>query len=142
MLTSLTYRGNFGPHRVGAVFDAQISGHEPHYGLTQLEFSGQHLFVPLQSSAIGQSVRVHILSSDVSVVLGRSTTPTSVLNVLEATIQDIREISESSVEILLDIGTPLVAGITRKSLDTLGLKVGNRVFAHIKTVALNEEITD
>lgn len=142
MLTSLTCRGSFGSHRVGAVLEAQIVGHEPQYGLTQLEFSGQRLFVPLHSTAIGQSVRVHILSSDVSLVIGKSNAPTSVLNVLEATVQEIREIGHSSVEVLLDIGTPLIAGITRKSLVTLGIKPGDRVFAHIKTVALNEEVTD
>jgi molybdate transport system ATP-binding protein len=142
MLTSGTYRGSFGSHRIGAVLDTQIVGHEPQYGLSQLEFAGHHLFVPLQSSAIGQSVRVHILSSDISLVIGKSDAPTSVLNVLEATVQEIREINQSTVEVLLDIGAPLVAGITRKSLVTLGLKAGDRVFAHIKTVALNEEITD
>lgn len=142
MLASVTYRGSFGPHRIGAVLDTQIVGHEPQYGLTQLDFSGQRLFVPLQSSAIGQSVRVHILSSDVSLVIGKSDAPTSVLNVLEATVQEIREINQSTVEVLLDIGAPLVAGITRKSLVSLGLNVGDRVFAQIKTVALNEEITD
>lgn len=142
MLASVTCRSSLGSHRIGAVLDTQIIGHEPQYGLTQLDFSGQRLFVPLQSSAIGQSVRVHILSSDVSLVIGKSDAPTSVLNVLEATVQQIREINQSTVEVLLDIGAPLVAGITRKSLVTLGLKVGDRVFAHIKTVALNEEITD
>ncbi|MBM4138191.1 MAG: molybdenum ABC transporter ATP-binding protein [Nitrospira sp.] len=142
MLTSLQFRGSFGSHRVGAVLDAKIVGHEPQYGLTQLDFSGQRLLVPLQPSAIGQPVRVHILSSDVSLVIGRSTLPTSVLNVLEATVQEIREISQSSVEVLLDIGAPLIAGITRKSLMTLGIKPGDSVFAYIKTVALNEEVTD
>jgi hypothetical protein len=33
-----------------------------------------------------------------------------------------------------------MASITRKSLITLGLKPGQRVFAHIKAVALNEEL--
>lgn len=142
VLTSLTCREVFGSHRIGAILDAHVARHEPQYGLTKLEFSGQHLFVPLHPSAIGQSVRVHVLSSDVSLAIGKSNTPTSVLNVLEATVQEIREIDHSSVEILLDIGAPLVAGITRKSLVLLGLKPGDRVFAHIKTVALNEEITD
>ena len=142
MLTSVTCRSSFRSHRVGAVLDTQVAGHDPQYGLTQLDFSGQRLLVPLQSSAIGQSVRVHILSSDVSLAIGKSNAPTSVLNVLEATVREIHELNQSTVEILLDIGAPLVADITRKSLVALGLKVGDRVFAHIKTVALNEEITD
>jgi molybdate transport system ATP-binding protein len=142
VLTSLEYRGSFGSLRVGAVLDARVARHEPQYGLTQLEFKGQFLFVLLQSVAIGQPVRVHILSSDVSLVIGRTESPTSVLNILEATIVEIRDIDQSSVDVLLDIGAPLVASITRKSLANLGLKPGHRVFAHIKAVALNEELTE
>jgi molybdate transport system ATP-binding protein len=141
-LTSLEYRGSFGSIRVGAVLDACVASHDPQYGLTQLEFRGQFLFVPLQPVAIGQPMRVHILSSDVSLVVGRTNAPTSVLNILEATIVEIREMDQSSVDVLLDIGAPLVASITRKSLAHLGLKPGHRVFAHIKAVALNEELTD
>jgi molybdate transport system ATP-binding protein len=142
VLTSLKFRGNFGPHRVGAILDAHVASHDQQYGLTQLEFKGQFLFVPLQSAAVGQSVRVHILSSDVSLVVGRLASPTSVLNMLEATITEIREIDQSSVDVLLDIGAPLVASITRKSLMNLGLKPGHRVCAQIKTVALNEELME
>jgi molybdate transport system ATP-binding protein len=142
VLTSLKFRGNFGPHRVGAILDAHVASHDQQYGLTQLEFKGQSLFVPLQSAAVGQPVRVHILSSDVSLVVGRIASPTSVLNMLEATITEIREIDQSSVDVLLDIGAPLVASITRKSLVNLGLKPGHRVCAQIKTVALNEELME
>lgn len=87
-------------------------------------------------------MRVHILSSDVSLVVGKSVAPTSVLNILEATIVEVRKINQSSVDVLLDIGAPLVASITRKSLATLGLKPGQRLFAHIKSVAMNEELTE
>ena len=142
MLTSLQFRGSFGSHRVGAVLDAHVTSHDSQYGLTQLEFNGHPLFVPLQSVSVGRSVRVHILSSDVSLVIGKSNSPTSVLNILEATIVEIREMNQSSVEVLLDIGAPLVASITLKSLASLELKIGQRVFAHIKAVALNEELVE
>ena len=142
LLTSPMFQRNFGSHRVGAVLDARVTGHEPQYGLTQLEFKGQFLFVPLQPIAIGQTVRVHIFSSDVSLVVGRTSSPTSVLNILEATVTEIREIDQSSVDVLLDIGAPLVASITRKSLANLRLTPGQRLFAHIKAVALNEELME
>lgn len=142
VLTSLDFRGSFGAHRVGAVLDARVSGHDPEYGLTQLAFLGQSLFVPLQSATVGQDVRVHILSSDVSLVVGRTDSPTSVLNILEATIVEVRELNQSSVDVLLDIGSPLIASITRKSLATLGLKSGQRVCAHVKAVAMNEELVE
>jgi molybdate transport system ATP-binding protein len=142
VLTSLEFRGSFGSHRIGAVLDARVASHEPQYGLTQLEFKGQSLFVPLQPVAMRELLRVHILSSDVSLVVGRTNSPTSVLNILEATIIEIREMDQSSVDVLLDIGAPLVASITRKSLANLGLKPGQQVYAHIKAVALNEELTE
>jgi molybdate transport system ATP-binding protein len=142
MLTSLKFQGNFGAHRMAAILDARVASHEAQYGLTQLEFNGQSLFVPLQAVAVGQIMRVHILSSDVSLVLEKITAPTSVLNILEATIVEIREMDQASVDVLLDIGAPLIASITRKSLISLGLKPGHRVFAHIKAVALNEELME
>lgn len=140
VLTSPQLRRNFGSLRVGAVLDTRAAHHEPEYGLTRLEFKGQFLFVSLQSVSIGDAVRVHILASDVSLVVGRTDCPTSILNILEATILEIRETDQSSVDVLLDIGAPLVASITRKSLAKLGLKPGQQVFAHIKAIALNEEI--
>jgi molybdate transport system ATP-binding protein len=142
ILTSPEFRGVFGSPRVGAVLNAQVTGHEPQYGLSQLAFKGQSLFVPFRPVAVGRSVRVHILSNDISLVVGRINSPTSVLNTLEATVTEIREIDQSSVDVLLDIGAPLVASITRKSLVNLGLKAGHRVYAQIKTVALNEELME
>ncbi len=142
MLTSLRFRGSFGAHRVGGVLETRVVGHDPQYGLTQLEFKGQSLFVPLQPVSVGQPVCIHILSNDVSLVTERTDSPTSVLNILEATIQEIHETDQSSVDVLLDIGAPIVASITRKSLAHLGLKPGHRVFAHIKAVALNEELVE
>lgn len=142
MLTSLKFQGNFGAHRIGAILDARVASHEPQYGLSQLEFKGRSMFVPIQLVDVGQPMRVHILSTDVSLVIGRTNTATSVLNILEATIVEIRELNQSSVDVLLDIGAPLVASITKKSLEALGLKVGLRVFAHIKAVALNEALAE
>jgi molybdate transport system ATP-binding protein len=142
ILTSLELRGNLGAPRVGAILDAHVAGHEPQYGLTRLAFKEHTLFVPLRSVDVGRPVRVHILSSDVSLAVGRIDSPTSVLNLLEATVTEIREIDQSSVDVLLDIGVPLVASITRKSLLNLGIKPGHRVCAQIKTVALNEELME
>lgn len=138
--TSLNFRRSLGSHRVGAILDTRVAAHEAEYGLTRLEFKGQFLFVPFRSIVVGQLLRVHILSNDVSLVAERTVSPTSVLNILEATIVEIQTVDQASMDVLLDIGVPLVASITRKSLVLLGLRPGNRVFAHIKAVALNEEL--
>jgi molybdate transport system ATP-binding protein len=142
VFTTLNFRAQLGPHRIGAILDARVASHDPQYGLTQVTFMGHSLFVPIQPVAVGQAVRVHIFSNDVSLVLGETIVPTSSLNILKATVVEVRGIDQSSVEVVLDIGTPLVASITRKSLMSLGLKPGQLVFAHIKTVALNEEFVE
>ena len=89
-------------------------------------------------------LRVHVLSKDVSIVLGAPPPRTSVLNILEARIDRIGEAdpNSSSVDIRLDIGCPLLASITRKSLMNLDLRPGQRVYAQIKALALNEDLLD
>ncbi len=131
-----------GPHLIGAVIDTAVADHEQEFGLTRLEFNGQSLYVPLQSLNIGDPLRVHILSSDVSLAIGSAAHHTSALNILPATVTAVQEVDQSTVDIRLDIGSPLVASITRKSAATLGLKPGQRVYAHIKSVALAEDMVE
>jgi molybdate transport system ATP-binding protein len=131
-----------GVHQFGAVLETRVAGHEPEFGLTRLALNHQSLYVPLQVLDIGAPMRVHIHPRDVALALGPPATPTSVLNVLEATVVEIRDGPHGLVDIVLDVGAVLIARITRKSLVTLNLKPGQRVWASIKAVALNEEIRD
>lgn len=125
----------------GAVIDTQVARHEPEFGLTRLEFHGRHLYVPLQALNIGQPLRVHILSRNVSIALAPPSTPTSVLNIIEAHVAEIGPVvaDRHSVDIRLDAGCPLLASITRKSLAALALVPGQRVYAYIKAVSLNQK---
>ena len=142
VFSRLDLHRSLGPYPIGAVIDATVAAHEPEFSLTRLEFKGQSLYVPLQSLDVGEPMRAHILSSDVSLVLGPASVATSALNILDATVVEIKETDESTVDVLLDIGCPLVATITRKSLSNLGLKTGQRLSAHIKAVALIEQMAD
>jgi len=144
VFSRLDLRKKLGRHPIGAVVDAVIAEHEPAFGLTRLDYKGQSLYVPFQSLEVGAELRVHILASDVGLVLGDSSLLmlTSVLNVLQAVVVDMTEVDQSTVDVQLDIGCPLVASITKKSLDALKLTPGQQVFAHIKAVALIEELTD
>jgi molybdate transport system ATP-binding protein len=128
-------------HQIGAVIDARVAGHEPEFGLTRLTCNRQSLYVPLQPLDPGESLRVQILARDVALALGPPTAPTSALNILAATVVEIRDGHHASVEIRLDVGCPLVASITRKSAANLGLRPGQRVYAHIKAVALHDDFT-
>lgn len=142
VFSRLDLHRTLGQNPVGGVIDATVAAHEPHFGLSRLEFKGQSLYVPQQSLDVGAPLRVHVLSSDVCLALSTSVPATSALNVLTATIVEIKEVDQLIVDILLDVGCPLVASITRKSLLTLDLRPGQRLCAQIKAVALIEELTD
>ena len=107
------------PHQeVGAILDTTIVAHDSEFGLTKVGFSGRTLFVPKQPLPLGAPLRIHILSRDVSLAPGVSSIPTSVLNMLEGTVLEIGEGGEGqhSVDVKIDIGCPLLASITKKSL--------------------------
>lgn len=137
----LDLRGCLPHQEVGAILDTKVVAHEPEFGLTRVGFSGRTLLVPKQNLSLGDPLRIHILSRDVSLSVGLNSTPTSVLNVLEGTVLEIGDIVEGqhSVDVKIDIGCPLLASITKKSLAYLGLQVGQQVFAHVKAVALSHE---
>jgi molybdate transport system ATP-binding protein len=142
VFSRLDLHRHLGPHLIGAVIDTLVADHEPQFGLTRLEFNDQTLYVSLQSLNVGETLRVHILSSDVTLVMNPSSAVTSALNVLEGTVLDIREVDQTSMDVQLDVGCLLVASITKKSLGKLGLKPGDRVYAQIKAVALIEDLMD
>src|SRR5262245_7163946 len=142
VFSRLDVHRELGQQPIGAVIDGIVAEHEHEFGLTRLEFKGQSLYVPLQSTEIGEALRVHVLSSDVSLVLGTCSGQTSALNVLDATVIDMAQVNATTVDVRLDVGCPLVASITKKSLVALGLKPGQRLCAHIKSIALNEELVD
>ena len=129
---------------LGALIDTTVIEHDLEFGLTKLTFSGGHLQVPHQFRKIGERLRVQILAKDVSVISSPPSFQTSVLNVLEASVVEIGEVNTEHpfVDIKLDIGCPILATITRKSLATLKLFPGQRVYAQIKAVALSPETHD
>lgn len=127
---------------IGAVLDTQIADHDQEFGLTRLEFSGGRLHIPRLHRPVGDHIRVQLLAKDVSIVTGERPFLTSVLNVLPATVLEIGPIDPDRpfVDIKLDIGAPLLATITRKSLSSLHLQPGNQVYAQIKAVAFSHEL--
>lgn len=126
------------PNVVGAVIETMVAAHEPQFGLTRVEFSGRSLCIPQQALPVGTSLRVQILARDVSLVVGVPASQSSVLNALEARVIEIRESRSDpyTVKVKLDVGCPLLAMITRKSLHQLKLHPGQKVQAHFKAVAL------
>ena len=73
---------------------------------------------------------------DVSLTLKRQS-ETSILNILEARVEELRPENDAKVLVRLATGpTPLLASITRKSAHDLELEPGKAVYAQVKSVAL------
>ena len=126
----------------GAVIETRIVGHDEAFGLSTLRFDGGELLVPQQTAAVGEALRVHVLAKNVGIALARPDVATSFLNVLPATVAAIEtpQPGRHTVQIKLDIGVPLLASISRKSLHTLQLRPGQSLYALIKAVSLAQEV--
>ena len=142
VFSDVRLREVLGDEQLGAVLETSISEHDEEFGLTRLDFMGQTLNVPKQNIAVGQNLRVHIHSKDVSLSTASPAGVTSVLNILQAKVKKvgILEPKGYSVDIELDAGRPILATITRKSLANLNLKPGQSVFAHIKAIKMIHQV--
>ena len=141
VFSQLNLRHLIPENHLGALVETTVAEQDQEFRLTKLAFSGGHLHVPHQHRQIGERLRVQILAKDVSIISSPPSFQTSVLNLLEATVVEIGEVNVEHpfVDIKLDIGCPLLATITRKSLATLKLHPGQHVHAQIKAVALSPE---
>jgi molybdate transport system ATP-binding protein len=136
LMSRLDLRPLTGRYEAGAVLAATVSAFDAAYGLAELAFAGGTLRVPGANLALGAQLRVHIRARDVSLSLTRPT-DSSVLNVFAGTVTEIASESGAQVDVRLDVGAPLIARITRKSVDELGLKPGSPVHAMVKAVAID-----
>ncbi len=145
-LTSrLDLRPLTGRYEAGAVILARIESHDEAFALTVLSFAGGRLRVPRLDLKPGTEIRVRIRARDVAL----ATTPpkaTSILNVFPGVIRDIGEDQGPQVDVLLDLegagpdakaGGALWARITKRSRHDLDLRIGSRVYALIKAVAID-----
>jgi molybdate transport system ATP-binding protein len=119
-----------------SLIEAAILEHDVHYQLSQVEFSGGRLWLPLSPHDVGSTVRLRVQARDVSLTL-KQQTDSSILNTLAVSVKEIREDTAGSMLVELDAcGTCLLARITRKSSDQLCLLPGLALYAQIKGVAI------
>ena len=119
-----------------AIVRATVTGHDPEFHLTFLEFPGGCFSIARKPLQEGTAVRLRVLARDVSLTLQRQT-GTSILNIFPARVMQLADENPAQMIVRLEAGgVPLLARITRKSAATLGLAVGGTVYAQVKTVAL------
>jgi molybdenum ABC transporter, ATP-binding protein len=119
---------------------ATAGDYDPAYGLLKVEVDGASLLVPGRSHPAGTRLRLRIRAADVSLTTAPPG-PTSILNVLPAVIAEERPLGETEKVVVLRLGVSgqgsrVLARITRRSWDALGLAVGTKIHAQIKSAAL------
>ncbi len=124
-----------GLRHMGALISGHVAGHDAD-GLTRVTVSAGTLLVPAIAAPVGQSVRIRIQAQDV--ILSRSRPAgLSALNILPAVVREIRLGDGPGALVQLELGDALIlARITRRSVQALGLAVGVECYAVLKSVAI------
>jgi molybdate transport system ATP-binding protein len=123
------------------VLEGVVAEHDARYGLLSLMLPGKRAalrFVhdPLEA---GKTLRVTVKARDVSLMTGIYEHEfSSVLNVLPAKVIEIKDDANPAQAVVrLDVdGSPLLARVTRYSLDRLEIAAGMQVWAQVKAVSL------
>ena len=126
-----------GRFEAGAILAVRVAAHDARWRLTELTGAFGKLMVPLLDAPIGTALRVRIRARDVILAL---TPPIgiSALNVLAGWVEALVPIEEGALEVEVRLGGErLLARVTRRSGEALGLVPGRQVFAVIKTVAID-----
>ena len=125
----------YGLEEIGSVLETRITAHDSDYDLTLLSHPGGKISVSRLQQPLQQFVRIRILPRDVTIAISLPQ-DSSVLNMLQGKIASMIQVSPSHVDLLLDVGSPLWARVTRKSCHSLNLKTGKPIYALIKSAAV------
>lgn len=126
----------FGASEAGAILATRVLGHDVEFGLTRLGTRAGELRVPRLDRAAGSSLSLRIRARDVMIAT-RKPEGLSALNVLPGRIADMRFEDGAIVELALDLGGErLLARITRRAAENLGLAPGLKIYAVIKSITL------
>jgi len=118
----------------------EVVAYDFDFKIARFEVSGGYLNAPSQSLTIGEKRRLKIYAGDVSLSLERATDST-IDNQIPVRIVAMREVEPAQVIVFMILGHDgagerLLARITKKSWVTLGLDIGQSLFAQVKAVAL------
>ncbi len=121
----------------GVVLEGTIAERDGHWHLARVNCGGTNFWVRDDGHAVGHRARIRILARDVSIARSQMT-DSSILNILPGKVIEIgEEPHPAQMLVKLEIGaSPVLARVTRRSVEALGLEPGNQVFAQIKAVAL------
>lgn len=121
----------------GALLEGTVAERDARWHLARVAFAGGALWLPDAGLAPGQAVRMRVLARDVSLALAPPR-DSSVQNVLPCRVLALGPAGHPSQSLVqLDCGgSVLLARVTQRAVDALGLRPGGEVFALVKSAAL------
>jgi len=126
-----------GPREAGAVITATLAAQEED-GLSRLTCATGPLYLPRINAPLGARLRIRILAQDV-ILAREAPSGLSALNILPATITDIRE-NGPGLLVQLRMGDDLIlARVTHRSAAALGLALGLDCFVVLKSLAVAQD---
>ncbi|MBO0334552.1 molybdenum ABC transporter ATP-binding protein [Sneathiella sp. CAU 1612] len=137
ILTRLDLIPYAGGYDAGTLIAATVTAYEPaHHMLTLETAGGGKLYITGGAKEIGSSARLRIRARDVAL---SKTEPKSmsILNRFKGRLVDHCSGAEGMEELLLDVGFPLTARITRKSFEDMKLTKDTPVWALVKAVTIS-----
>ncbi len=125
---------SIGLAEAGAILTATVAAHDDD-GITRLSSSAGPMFVPRIEAAIGAGLRLRVQAQDVMLARARPE-GLSALNILPVTVVAVRGGDGPGVLVELRAGDDmLLARITRRSAEALGLRPGIGCFAIVKSLS-------
>ncbi|MEC7763121.1 MAG: molybdenum ABC transporter ATP-binding protein [Pseudomonadota bacterium] len=124
-----------GPGAAGAMIETVVLAHHAD-GLTELDAGGLRLLIPRVDRSPGTALRVHVEAQDVMLAKTRPE-GISALNILPATVREVRMGDGPGALVQLDAGgTLILSRVTRRSVEAMGLTPDQNLFAILKAVSV------
>jgi len=136
IMSRLDLRPLTGRYEAGAVIPVTVARTLPETQLTELDFPGGTLLVPATDLPPGHAFRVRVRARDVALSLAPPD-GISMLNILPGTVTEIGDDSGPLVDVLVDIGCPIWARVSRHALESLDIEVGKQIYTLIKAVSFD-----
>ncbi|MGR9116028.1 MAG: molybdenum ABC transporter ATP-binding protein [Gammaproteobacteria bacterium] len=123
----------------GVVLEGKVVARDSRWNLARAEFAGGHLWIRDMNFENGQTVRMRVLARDVSLALEHYD-KVSIVNLLPVVVRELGDGDHTAVKIAkVQIGDSfLLCRLTSRSVHMLDLKVGKKMWAQIKSVAIIE----
>ncbi|MDO8828092.1 molybdenum ABC transporter ATP-binding protein [Methylophaga sp.] len=125
--------------KAGIIVETTITEIQQQWHLAFASFDGGGIWVRDMNFVIGRQVRFRIMASDISISLSQET-DSSISNMLPAKVEELCPGEHPAITIArLKVGANfLLSRLTNRSLDSLGIKVGDKVWAQVKSAAIIE----